>query len=387
MSCPRSALISLTDTPWYHVVSRCVRRAFLCGEDRFTGKSFDHRRGWLETWILRLANLFAIDVAAYAVMSNHYHIVLRVDAERAAGWSLEEVLERWTALFTGPVLVQRYLSSDRSTMTVAECEKVRELAEGYRERLTNMSWFMRILNENIAREANREDGVRGRFWEGRFKSQALLDETAVLSAMAYVDLNPIRAGLATTPEESDHTSIQQRIKTLVAHDETEEPTTEASVSDAPIEEAMTLPEDIAPLMAVQDDGNAQDANPIVAPLPLKEVLVLAGLSKAPLMPFDATAQFEQGIPFAFDDYLELVDTVGRAIRPDKRGAIPQTTPKILVRLGMNTEAFITHASRFLKEFGSAVGRPERLVALADKRQTKYLRGIATSRAVCDCKAA
>jgi hypothetical protein len=141
---------------------------------------------------LQLANLFAIDAAAYAVMSNHYHIVVRIDVERAAGWSLEEVLERWMSLFTGPVLVQRYLSPEGAQMTEAQIEKVRELAEGYRERLTNLSWFMRILNENIAREANREDGVKGRFWEGRFKSQALLDEAALLSAMAYVDLNPIR---------------------------------------------------------------------------------------------------------------------------------------------------------------------------------------------------
>jgi len=107
MTQPHSTLISMADTPWYHVVARCVRRALLCGEDRLTGKSFEHRRGWIETWILQLANLFAIDVAAYAVMSNHYHVVVRIDAERALGWSLEEILERWTRLFTGPVLVQR----------------------------------------------------------------------------------------------------------------------------------------------------------------------------------------------------------------------------------------------------------------------------------------
>jgi REP element-mobilizing transposase RayT len=181
-----------------------------------SGQNFDHRRDWIITWILRLADIFAIDVASYAVMSNHYHIVLRIDAEHAATWSVEEVLERWTRLFSGPVLIQRYLSDARDTMTEAECERVREIAEEYRERLMNLSWFMRVLNENIAREANREDGVKGRFWEGRFKSQALLDEIALLSAMVYVDLNPIRAGLAATPEESDHTSIQSRIGALMA---------------------------------------------------------------------------------------------------------------------------------------------------------------------------
>ncbi|EHQ53378.1 hypothetical protein ECTPHS_11892 [Ectothiorhodospira sp. PHS-1] len=102
MTRPRSELVSVTDTPWYHVVSRCVRRAFLCGQDHHTGQNFDHRRGWIEARIRQLAAVFAIDVAAYAVMSNHYHIVLRIDQGRAQGWSDEAVLRRWTSVFSGP---------------------------------------------------------------------------------------------------------------------------------------------------------------------------------------------------------------------------------------------------------------------------------------------
>jgi len=107
MTRPRSSLISLSDTPWYHVVNRCVRRTFLCGRDAVSGQSFEHHRGWIEMRIRELASVFTIDVAAYAVMSNHYHVVLRVDAERAAGLTDDEVLARWTQLFTGPLLVQR----------------------------------------------------------------------------------------------------------------------------------------------------------------------------------------------------------------------------------------------------------------------------------------
>jgi len=158
--------------------------------------NFNHRRGWIVERIQQLAALFAIDVAAYAVMSNHYHIVVRIDRERALGWSIEEVLRRWTALFTGPLLVTRYLSESWAEMSQAEIAKVEEFVEVYRERLHDLSWSMQTLSEHIARRANTEDGVKGRSWEGRFKSQALLDEKALLVAMAYVDLNPIRAGLA-----------------------------------------------------------------------------------------------------------------------------------------------------------------------------------------------
>jgi REP element-mobilizing transposase RayT len=179
-----------------------------------TGKNFNHRRGWIEARILELAALFAIDVAAYAVMSNHYHIVVRIDEERAKKWTEEEVLNRWTQLFTGPLFVRRYLSEDRADMDVSQLSSVSAWAATYRERLHDLSWFMRVLNESIARMANMEDGCTGRFWEGRFKSQALLDEHALLTAMAYVDLNPIRAAMAETPEQSDHTSVMKRIRNI-----------------------------------------------------------------------------------------------------------------------------------------------------------------------------
>ena len=380
----RSSLISLQDTPWYHVVSRCVRRAFLCGDDVHSGQNFDHRRQWMVDWILRLSAIFSIDVAAYAVMSNHYHIVLRVDAKRAKSWSVEEVLQRWTQLFAGPLLVQRYLSPARESMGEAEIRRVEQFAEEYRERLMNVSWFMRILNENIARQANKEDQVKGHFWESRFKSQALLDETALLSAMAYVDLNPIRAGIAFTPEASDFTSIQARIEGLAVVEEAIQQAEETTVEDAIRPEVLANAGDDEQNPQVQghssDECGQDRAADSSISLCCTEATVT--LPQAPLMPFDATGRFQQGIPFSFEDYLELVDTVGRTIRTDKKGYIPDTTPKILVRLDIDTDTFIEHANRFLKEFGHAIGRPEAMVAHAAKRQTKYLRGIKTARAMC-----
>ncbi|AGA32230.1 Transposase-like protein [Thioalkalivibrio nitratireducens DSM 14787] len=198
MPYPRSSLVSLEATPWYHVISRCVRRAFLCGEDLSTGRNFEHRRGWIVARMEQLAGVFAVDVAAYAVMSNHFHQVVRVDAERAQGWSDDEVLRRWTRLYTGPELVQQYLRDGGAGLVEAQLEAVQGWAATYRARLGDLSWYMRVLNESISRMANAEDGVTGRFWEGRFKSHALLDEAAVLTAMAQERRNGVRSRMRTS---------------------------------------------------------------------------------------------------------------------------------------------------------------------------------------------
>ena len=373
MTRPRSSLISLADTPWYHVVNRCVRRAFLCGRDAVSGQSFEHRRGWIETRIRELASVFTIDVAAYAVMSNHYHVVLRVDADRAAGLTDDEVLARWTRLFTGPMLVQRYLQpAARAAMGDAERAKVQEMAHIYRQRLCDLSWFMRVLNESIARQANAEDGVKGHFWEGRFKSQALLDEQALLAAMAYVDLNPIRAGMVESLENSAHTSIAARLAELRGQ------------SFVPVT-APCPPQNAA--VAGSDPG-AQGAQPGALRLPsLRPEQDMAALPEAPLMPFDPTGRFAQAVPFGLEEYLELVDTMGRAVHPHKRGSIPPHAPAVLQRLGMDADAFINAADTFFRSFASAVGTPAQLLQWAAHRQLRAMRGMAAARQVFERRAA
>ena len=207
MTLARKQLISITDTPYYHVVSRCVRRAFLASFDRFTQTSFEHRRQWIVNRMIHLSTIFSIDICAYAVMSNHYHIVLKVEDNKQ--WQKKQVFETWKKLYQLPYLAERYLK-DEITSRI-ELRLVKKLAKEYKKRLMSISWFMKCLNQYIAVKANREDNCKGHFWESRFKSQALLDENALLTCMAYVDLNPIRAAIAQTPETSDYTSIQARI--------------------------------------------------------------------------------------------------------------------------------------------------------------------------------
>lgn len=304
MTRPRQQLISISDTPYYHLVSRCVRRTFLCGQDHQTGKSYEHRRQWIEDRFRLLSSLFAIDLGAYAVMSNHHHLVVKLSPEQADQWQDDDVLNRWTSLFKGPPLVQRYQSG--KTLLPAETEFVRKMITVYRRRLTDLSWFMKCLNESIAKEANREDDCTGHFWESRFKSQALLTEKAVLSCMGYVDLNPVRAAMADTPETSDHTSIKERL--------------------AP---RFSL------IQAIQAQAEQQFLNHFSIPL-------------KPLLQFEGAVRNkpQQGIPFSLEDYLALVDYTGRVIHPTKRGCIAEHTPPILQRLGLSSEEWLTEATQF-----------------------------------------
>jgi REP element-mobilizing transposase RayT len=204
MNYPRSHLID-PDGGTYHVSSRCVRRALLFGIDGYTGKDFSHRRDWIEKRILELSDVFTVSIYAYAVMSNHYHIVLRMEP---VDLSDEEVADRWLKLCPGRKVYHR--SGDVQSIRKAAILNSQSRLLEIRARLSSLSWFMRFINEPLARIANKEDCCKGRFWEGRFQSQALLDEASVLACMVYVDLNPIRAGLADDIEDSDFTSIQRR---------------------------------------------------------------------------------------------------------------------------------------------------------------------------------
>lgn len=330
---PRSQLVSLEATPHYHVVTRCVRRQFLCGRDARTGRDFSHRRDWIRARIFELSEVFAIEVCAYAVMANHLHIVLSVDQTRALAWDERELARRWMRLFGGTALVRSF--ADGQTLSDAQRAAVTVKIAKYRKRLFDISWFMRCLNEPIARQANAEDNVTGRFWEGRFKSQALLDEASLIAAMAYVDLNPIRAGIAEKPETSDYTAIQQRL-------------------------------------LEQDPNIARQAPDAMARLPED---LQSAIGK--LMPFagQASADPEHAIPYPLQDYLELVDWSGRAVIEGKCGSIPEHLPPILERLNIDPTAYIQFIKRADKNrFGNFIGPVEALRELAERFGKAFLKG-------------
>ena len=295
MTQARSTIVSTDDTPYYHCVSRCVRRAFLCGYDSYSQTDYEHRRAWLEDKLHHTANAFALKLCAYAVMSNHYHVVIHLRPDIALKWNKKEVVRRWHLLFKGTYLSQCFANGD--ALLPSQMDALKLDIECWRDRLSNISWFMKIVNESIARRANHEDNCTGHFWESRFKSQALLDERALLSCMAYVDLNPIRAKMATKPENSEHTCIKARIDTLKNRTR-QKPSIELFV------------------------GSKPEAH---------------------------------GLPFLLKDYLELVDWTGRIIRKDKRGAINEDQPPIIERLSLDKESWLILTTQFEQQFGQWVG--------------------------------
>jgi len=182
-----------------------------------------------------------------------------------------------------------------------------------------------ILNEGIARQANAEDECTGRFWEGRFKSQALLDDAALMACMAYVDLNPIRATMAKTPEASAHTSIKKRIqKAQTTH-----------LPNHPQQQVKSL---------LPFAGNPRDDMP-------------------------------KGLPFRLTDYIELVDSSGRIIREGKRGAINSQLSPILERLNIEPKHWQYLINNFESQFKSFVGTAFKLKQVCQSLGYQRIPGI------------
>lgn len=330
MTRARYQQVSLQDTPYYHCISRCVRRAYLCGDDPVSGKNFDHRKQWLVTRIKQLASRFAVDICAYAVMSNHYHLVLHVNATQARNWSDDEVIAHWRALFPrNGVLVDTLLKNSGSR---AAQKLLQQNVALWRERLMDISWFMRCLNESIARQANREDECTGRFWEGRFKSQALLDEKALVTCMAYVDLNPVRAGVSESLEVSDFTSIQER---LIQHAQ--------RVKHRSYRQQRLLQRRASKHLIGRQSGQAK------------------------LLPLDRLTGVDSAVlPISQQSYVELLETTCKALQlgdtvRDRFAGAGADRQTLLHALGIRADAWLKGVTAFHKHYGVAAGSETSLI--------------------------
>ena len=338
-SSPRHAILPPGEDCVVHTFSRCVRRAFLCGRDAITGKNYEHRREWIREQIEFLAASFAIEVCAHAVMSNHCHLVLWARPSLAASWSAEEVARRWLCIY----------NRSPKAAAIAQLAADEEMIAKLRARLGSVSWFMSRLNEFIARMANKEDDCTGRFWEGRFKSQLLADDGAVLACMAYVDLNPVRAKIAATLETSAFTSVQARLFGRNARRELTE------------------------LGAVAE--------------PTPEQREMLGLDRekakadAWLCPMGSEAGRHTVLDMSLDGYLALVEWTGSQLRTDDRGTLGGEMEALVVKRGLDAASWVASVLNFGRMFHHAVGTREKLRERARARGCRRAWGTTSARAM------
>ena len=358
-----------------HLVQRCVRRAYLAGLDPVSGKDFGFRREWIRCRMERLASVFGIDLLSYAILSNHLHLIARNRPDVVATWSDHDVALRWLKVFPGQRL-DEHLGQPTTHEVDTLARNAKRIAE-IRTRLSNPSWFMKALCEPIARLANKQDEVRGHFWEGRFKAQSIVDEAGLLACSLYVDLNPVRAAMAETPEKSLHTSAYDRIKAL---------------------EGATIPSAAAELVAIETE-EAGRIRRTSTPQSLRQRTAAAKKRRGRSIPRDGWLSpltiNEQGqlgpqasrsgirasdkgfLPLNLLDYLKLLDWTSRqrAGSLDK-AVVPKALEPILTRIGINGDMFIDLVWNFKKYFGrgNSAGSPNRMKENAESHGRKFSHG-------------
>lgn len=349
---PRNEIVASDEIGFYHCYSRCVRQAFLCGDDSYTGKNYDHRKTWIEDRLKFLAGVMAVELSSHAVMDNHLHVVLRIRPDLVDEWTDEEIARRWMTVCPGKrekdSAVPEPPTEEQIEAMLADKEKVAKC----RKRLCSLSWYMRLLKENISRRANAEDERSGAFWEGRFRSVQLLDVFGLLACLMYVDLNPVRAGKAESPESSPFTSAYSRIRAYKASLRTGKRKRHRDARLA------------ASFLTVIDE----DAPPPDGP------------------------QAEQGkrasdlgcLPMSLERYLQLLDWTGRQVRRDKRGAIPAELAPILERLEVEEALWVDTVQHFGNIFRNVAGRSSALAKQAAQTGRKWLVGVRHGREATAC---
>lgn len=339
----------------YHCMARCVRRAFLCGFDHLSRQDFEHRKEWVRERLRFLTTIFTLDVLAYAVMSNHLHVLLRTCHAALEALSDREVARRWLLLYPA----RRHCDGtpcEPEEVEIAVLVNKPEAIKRLRERLGNISWFMKSLDEYLARRANQEDGSKGRFWEGRFKCQRIASEAAALQCAIYIDLNPIRAKIAETPEESFFTSAWERIEARSAKLELE---------------SQSLPG--------EQPEKAETAATTAAVAAKHAALQERAQRDCWLAPIQSTDDRQGFLSITLDQYLSLLDWTGRQLREDKRGAIPHDLAPILERLRIDADHWVDSTQYHKSWFSRFVGNVNEMTTAAAAAGKQWFRGMAAAR--------
>lgn len=356
-----------------HLVQRCVRRAYLAGQDAVTGKDYGFRREWIRCRMERLASVFGVDILTYAILSNHMHLVVRTRPDVVQAWADDEVALRWLRIFPGKRFDEQL--AEPTTVDVRALAGNKERIAVVRARLSDPSWFMRALSEPIARLANGQDECTGSFWEGRFKAQTIADEAGLLACSMYVDLNPIRAALAESPEQAVHTSAYDRIAALQG--KTIPSAAAELVAMEPEEKGKIIRTSTQEMLRKRKAEMKKKRGPSIlrdawlAPLTLDE----RGKPGPQVCKGNIRASDKGFLSIKLEGYLKLLDWTGRQ-RSGEKASIPAELLPILDRLGIAGEMWRDLVWNFKRYFGrsSAAGSPQSLKDSAAKRNREFAHG-------------
>lgn len=331
-----------------HVMNRTVRRCFLFGDDAVSGKNYDHRKQWIDDQLVHQARHFGIDLLCQAILSNHFHLVLRSRPDVVKEWTDQEVARRWLMLCPERRDEKRRPLEPNEFEINSIVTNKPKLAT-LRKRLSDISWWMRLLSQNIAQRANKEDGEIGKFFQARYRAVRLLDETAILACAAYVDLNPIRAAMAQTIEDSDYTSAQKRARELQARGSSQR-------ADGSASKAVPSQQDVSSNASESTAGSRHCARHL-SPIDLKERTTKPG----PDVHLGGNRCSNKGfLPMTTAQYLELLDWTARQVVAGKSGATPKSVAPLMQRLGLSEETWCSLVKDFGRLFSVVAGQPHRI---------------------------
>jgi hypothetical protein len=348
---------------------------FLFGRDNTSGRDYSSRKCWLQERLLELANIYAVDACVWAMLSNHFHVILRNRPDLAAQWSDREVAIRWWYLFPE----RRGEDGRPAEPQEIELRSIVEMPgriEVLRKRLSSISWFMKSLDEWLSRRANAMDGHRGHLWQDRFGCRNLLDERAILVCSIYIDINEIRAQLAATPHDSRNTSGYLRLLAQILRRERAEAA--RARGDRP---------------RIQLDYQFQDPDYWICPLDTQDRAPLLGVpgTAAAHQPWSAE-QFSQleaaavaktwrhgFLPLTVDQYLAILARTVRGLATEHRAEEEQSLAFLLQPLGIQSKAWFAMLDNFESLFRVAVGAADRLLEFAAQTGREWAAGLRHSR--------
>ncbi len=319
----RAEVFDPSEVAALHICARVVRRCYLLGIDPVTGKNHDHRKIWIEDQLKLLSANFGIDLFAFSILSNHFHLILRSRPDVVQTWDDSEVARRWLMLCP----IRKKPDKSPEEPNEFELNSIRNDSDKLatiRTRLSDVAWWMRLLCQNIGTRANQEDNQVGKFFQGRYRAVRILDEESLLACAAYVDLNPIRAALAETLESSEYTSVQRRIQGL-----------ESADSSTP--------------------SHGTTVNSFLSPLTIDEQNDSIGACANQTRQRCSDKGF---LSMSIEDYLELLDASARMVRPDKTGYTPRDVAPIFERLKLDREYWKLQIKEFGRLFANVAGKPK-----------------------------